>query len=81
MIEELESDGIDLRAFCEASGNSTLKDAYNLLIEQFAAFRALHYRYAREYIFEKVADHTGTGGTPASIWLKQLHDTTLAHRV
>lgn len=81
MIQEVESSSVDFRVFCGASGNRILEDAFNNLVEQFAAFRALHYRYAREYIFEKVKDHTGTGGTPASIWLKQLHDTTLAHRI
>ena len=81
MIQEVENNNIDLRAFCELSKNGTLKDAFNNLVSWFAAFRALHYRYATDYVFQKVANHTGTGGTPASVWLKQLHETTLDHRI
>jgi indoleamine 2,3-dioxygenase len=35
-------------------------------------FRSLHYHFATEYIFRKVSNPVGTGGTVFMDWLKQL---------
>jgi indoleamine 2,3-dioxygenase len=54
---------------------------YNEILEGMAAFRTIHYGLAGESINKRVADPRGTGGTPYTIWLKQLIDETYAHRV
>jgi indoleamine 2,3-dioxygenase len=55
--------------------------AYNEVLEAIAAFREVHYKWAQEYINQRVDDPRGTGGTPYMIWLKQLIDETRAHKL
>lgn len=55
-----------------------LREAYNTSLRRVLAFRRLHLHYANTYIAQKVADPTGTGGTPFMTWLRQLIDETQA---
>jgi indoleamine 2,3-dioxygenase len=59
--------------------NTPLRDAYNHCIQQLLIFRKAHLHYARVYIFDKVANPVGTGGTPFMDWLGQLLRETEAH--
>ncbi|RMF80018.1 MAG: hypothetical protein D6737_09400 [Chloroflexi bacterium] len=61
--------------------NGELKDAYNQCIKQLIVFRRAHFHYAREYIFKRSPNPTGTGGTPFMDWLTQLIEETEAHLV
>lgn len=54
--------------------------AFNDVLEQMAAFRETHYKWAHEYINRWTDDPRGTGGTPYMSWLKQLIDETRAHK-
>ncbi|MDX1993950.1 MAG: hypothetical protein SF029_16300 [bacterium] len=63
------------------AGNGALKDAYNDCLLRVLEFRRLHYHYATTYIFEKVKNPIGTGGTVFMDWLKQLGDETEAQLV
>ncbi|HEV3214699.1 MAG TPA: hypothetical protein VGZ27_03205 [Vicinamibacterales bacterium] len=56
-------------------------EAYNDVLEAMATFREIHYKWAQEYVNQRVDDPRGTGGTPFMIWLKQLIDETRAHRL
>jgi indoleamine 2,3-dioxygenase len=51
---------------------ASLTEAYNECLRAMVEFRSLHYRFATEYIFQKVRDPRGTGGTVFMDWLKQL---------
>jgi indoleamine 2,3-dioxygenase len=55
--------------------------AFNDVLEQMAAFRETHYKWAHEYINRWTDDPRGTGGTPYMDWLKQLIDETRAHKL
>ena len=55
-------------------------DAFNAVLEQMAAFRETHYKWAQEYINRWTDDPRGTGGTPYRSWLKQLIDETRAYK-
>lgn len=57
------------------------KGAYNAVLEAMAAFRRIHYRWAKEYIGRWTDDPRGTGGTPYMQWLKQMLLETEAHRI
>lgn len=54
---------------------------FNEVLDQMAAFRDTHYRWAQEYINRWTDDPRGTGGTPYMSWLKQLIDETRAHKL
>ena len=54
--------------------------AFNDVLEEMAAFRETHYKWAHEYINRWTDDPRGTGGTPYMSWLKQLIDETRAHK-
>ena len=56
-------------------------DAFNAVLEQMAAFRETHYKWAQEYINRWTDDPRGTGGTPYMAWLKQLIDETRDFRL
>ena len=56
-------------------------DAFNAVLDQMAAFRETHYKWAQEYINRWTDDPRGTGGTPYMSWLKQLIDETRAFRL
>jgi indoleamine 2,3-dioxygenase len=55
--------------------------AYNDVLEAMATFREIHYKWAQEYVNQRVDDPRGTGGTPYMSWLKQLIDETRAHQL
>lgn len=56
-------------------------EAFNAVLDQMAAFRETHYKYAQEYINRWTDDPRGTGGTPYMNWLKQLIDETRGFRL
>jgi indoleamine 2,3-dioxygenase len=69
----------------EIEGMPSIRDvadpaAFNDVLEQMAAFRETHYKWAHEYINRWTDDPRGTGGTPYMSWLKQLIDETRAHK-
>lgn len=55
--------------------------AYSRVLEAIAAFREVHYGWANEYIYKRVDDPRGTGGTPYLPWLRQLIDETRAQKL
>ena len=55
-------------------------DSFNAIQDAMAAFREVHYGWAGEYVYQRVEDPRGTGGTPYMTWLKQLMDETKAAR-
>ncbi len=71
-----------LRALVVWQGaGSPLAEAYNDCLETLMAFRRMHYHYVNLYIFQKVDNPLGTGGTPFMDWLHQLIGETERHRV
>lgn len=56
-----------------------LAGAYDYCLLELLAFRGKHLEFADTYINQKVADPTGTGGTPYMQWLSQLRDETEQH--
>jgi indoleamine 2,3-dioxygenase len=58
-----------------------LHGVYNACIEKMIAFRKLHYHFATEYIFKKVDNPLGTGGTVFMDWLHRLIGETEQHQV
>jgi indoleamine 2,3-dioxygenase len=54
---------------------------YNDVLDKLVEFRQKHLEFAVLYIFSKVKDKLGTGGTPFMKWLAQLRDETLAHKI
>lgn len=63
------------------SNRGSLVEAYNACLRRVTDFRSLHYHFATEYIFKKVANPVGTGGTLFMDWLKQLIIETEAQYV
>ena len=59
-----------------ASADEALHDVYNLCLHQVMLFRKLHLNLAKAYVFEKLGDTLGTGGTRFMSWLAQLVDET-----
>jgi len=51
-------------------------DLYNTCLDELIKFRKQHFDYAVNYIEKRVADPTGTGGTPYVKWLGQLIEET-----
>jgi len=82
-IEEIEKNeiGKPLRKFVTDYGSSKTASRYNLCLERIIEFRRKHLEFAVNYIFTKVDDPSGTGGTPFMKWLGQLRDETAQHRV
>ncbi|MCS7209756.1 MAG: indoleamine 2,3-dioxygenase, partial [Fimbriimonadales bacterium] len=70
-----------------ASGDATLRDAYNACVEGVQRFRTLHLEYAAQYIYKQQAKDpknptsVGTGGTPFMKYLKKHRDESKAHRL
>ncbi len=61
--------------------NRALTDVYNECLRAVLEFRKLHYHYATVYIFEKVANPIGTGGTVFMDWLGKLIEETEAQYI
>lgn len=59
--------------------NNDLRAVYNECITEIVRFRAKHFEYAMNYIYNKVDNPNGTGGTPYVPWLKQLKEETEEH--
>ncbi len=70
-----------LREYIVARQSKTLAKAYNFCLDGICDFRQLHLEYAVSYIQSKVADESGTGGTPFMKWLAQLRNETQATKV
>ena len=67
----------DIRPYVlDHAHNPALVEAYNECLRKVTEFRSLHYHFATEYIFKKVASPVGTGGTIFMDWLKQLIEET-----
>lgn len=60
----------------EYASRPSLVEAYNDVLRRLVEFRTLHLHFAIEYIFRKVSDPRGSGGTPFMDWLKQIRDET-----
>lgn len=67
----------DIRKFVIDCKNKDIISEYNQCIEEFWKFRTQHLKYAVDYIYKKVTDPKGTGGTNYMHWLKDLCDETL----
>ena len=73
-----------LRTFVERSGNPSLTEAYNAIIQAMADFRTRHLEYAASYINKQNRaasgndTDVGTGGTPFMRYLKKHRDETSA---
>lgn len=61
-----------IRSFILEAGSPVLNTAYNEAVRTLAAFRRQHYGYATRYIFNKVENPVGTGGTKFTEWLQVL---------
>lgn len=70
-----------VRKFVTDYGNSKTARAYNICLDKIIQFRQQHLEFAVNYIFTKVEDPSGTGGTPFMKWLGQLTDETAHHKV
>jgi indoleamine 2,3-dioxygenase len=77
-IVEMEQSTV--REFVRQQGG-TLADVYNTCLDRMIAFRRMHFHYATEYIFKRVENPIGTGGTNFMDWLTVLIDETARHRV
>ncbi|MGW2251701.1 hypothetical protein ACWCXH_16085 [Kitasatospora sp. NPDC001660] len=78
---------LDLRGFLTAGRPAAPLAAYNACIEAMAEFRALHLRFAAEYVQRQArreeADSadTGTGGTPFMRYLGRHLDSVRRHAI
>ncbi len=78
-IARMKRSGI--RPFVAEAGIASLNEVYNESLRQLLAFRQQHYAYATRYIFEKVENPIGTGGTVFMDWLKVLIAETEAQLI
>jgi len=65
-----------VREYIRDEGKPSTVKRYNECIETIIEFRQKHLEFAVNYIFTKVKDSHGTGGTPFMKWLAQLRDET-----
>lgn len=70
-----------VRDAVQCSVDANLHDAYNQVLRQLITFRRAHYHYARVYIFDKIGQATGTGGTDFMTWLDYLIAETEAQLI
>jgi indoleamine 2,3-dioxygenase len=68
-LTQIEAMPSTFRDYAEGFG---LGDLYNECLAGLIRFRKTHLGYAIDYIQKKVANPTGTGGTPYVKWLSQL---------
>jgi len=78
-LTSLEQMPVNLRDF--VLQNPKYKDNYNLILDELIKFRDKHFQYAVDYIYNKVPNPTGTGGTPYIPWLKRLREETESYRI
>jgi len=74
-------DSPSIRDYVMNSKDRKIVDSYNSCLEALAAFRTEHLGLAETYIHTKVTNPKGTGGTPFMMWLTQLRDETLEHKI
>lgn len=70
-----------VRQFLKNECSASTIRTYNKTLDMLVEFRQKHLEFAVLYIFSKVKDQLGTGGTPFMKWLAQLRDETLAHKL
>lgn len=70
-----------VRTYLMRWGRGGIIDSYNTCLDRIMEFRHKHFEFAVSYIQSKVADPSGTGGTPFMKWLAQLRDETDAHKI
>lgn len=70
-----------LRDFLIRDCKTNVIRKYNEVLDKMVEFRQKHLEFAVIYIFSKVKDQLGTGGTPFMKWLAQLRDETMAHKI
>jgi indoleamine 2,3-dioxygenase len=75
-LVNLENNGGIRDFIIQNQDDKCLKNLYNSCVGQLFEFRRQHLSYAVEYIFNKVPDPKGTGGTPYINWLSQLAKET-----
>lgn len=77
-IEEVEKNESErpVRGFISKFGKRRTVECYNRCLDKIIEFRQKHLEFAISYIFTKVEDQSGTGGTPFMKWLAQLRDET-----
>jgi indoleamine 2,3-dioxygenase len=90
-VETLEHNENELncRGYVESrrSTRPGLADAYNKAVDEMAAFRSLHLKFAGAYIANQEPKTTsnptgtGTGGTPFMAYLRDHVNQTLAHKI
>ncbi len=68
-----------VREYLTQHGRARTIRAYNQCLERMMEFRQKHVEFAVSYIYTKVKDSSGTGGTPFMQWLGQLRDETGEH--
>lgn len=78
LLIQQDDPAVSLREAVKTSGDKML---YNDCIAQIVQFRAKHFEYAVNYIYNKVDSPEGTGGTPYVPWLKQLKEETEEHMI
>jgi indoleamine 2,3-dioxygenase len=82
-IEAVESNERErpVRDFIVKECSTSVARKYDDVLDRVVEFRQKHLEFAVVYIFSKVKDQLGTGGTPFMKWLAQLRDETLAHKI
>ena len=76
-----------VRSTVQAAGPGEMRDAYNHIVEQIAAFRTRHLEYAARYINKQSKGgagndtEVGTGGTPFMRYLKKHRDESRAQLI
>lgn len=78
LLIQQDDPAVSLREAVKLNGDKTL---YNDCISEIVRFRAKHFEFAVNYIYNKVDSPEGTGGTPYVPWLKQLKEETEEHRI
>jgi len=73
-LETLRDNNSSLRRYCLECKDSA--EMYNKCVNGLLSFRMKHLEYAINYIYKKVNNPQGTGGTPFIPWLKQLKEET-----
>lgn len=70
-----------LRDYVQASGSRALVRAYNRVVANVWAFRAIHVTFADAYIARYTSRENATGGTPYKAYLRKHRDESGAGQV